>query len=65
MNASTLRVQFFRRGRRWYWRVRAGNNRIIAIGGEPFSSECSCKRSFWNFAVDLGDVTLFTVEVIK
>lgn len=65
MTAADLRVQFFRRGRRWYWRIRAGNNRIIAIGGEPFASERSCKRSFWNFAVDLGDVSLFKVEVLS
>ena len=24
------------RGKRWFWRVKAANNRIIAIGGEGF-----------------------------
>ena len=24
------------RGRRWFWRVRAANNKIVATGGEGF-----------------------------
>jgi hypothetical protein len=58
MKARDLRVQFFRGRKGWHWRLRAGNNRIVAIGGEPFSSERSCRRSFWNTMVDLGDITL-------
>lgn len=35
------------KGRRgWYWKLRAGNNRTIALGGEPFSSERSAVRAF-------------------
>lgn len=32
--------------RGWYWKLRAGNNRTIALGGEPFSSERSALRAF-------------------
>jgi uncharacterized protein YegP (UPF0339 family) len=26
-------------GLRWYWRLKARNNKTIAIGGEPFNSK--------------------------
>lgn len=32
----------------WYWRFKAGNNKIIAIGGEGFSSKQSILKSIDN-----------------
>jgi uncharacterized protein YegP (UPF0339 family) len=58
-----MRVEVFKRRKGWYWRLRAGNNRIVAIGGEPFKTQRSCTRSFWNTVVDMGDVS--TIKVIR
>lgn len=30
------RIQFFHNGSEWFWRVRAKNGRIIAVGGEGY-----------------------------
>jgi hypothetical protein len=43
---KNLRVIVFKRRLGWYWKLQAHNNRTIAIGGEPFSSPRSAKRSF-------------------
>ncbi|MBL8160004.1 YegP family protein [Candidatus Saccharibacteria bacterium] len=32
----------------WYWRLKDGNNRIIADGGEGYSSEDSVRRAVNN-----------------
>lgn len=29
----------------WYWRLRAKNGRIVAIGGEPFKHQSNCYRA--------------------
>jgi hypothetical protein len=35
-----MKIEIYRRltirGHRWFWRVRASNNRIVAIGGEGY-----------------------------
>lgn len=33
------------RSPRWYWRLVAPNNEIIAVGTEPFDSEANAKRA--------------------
>lgn len=48
---TPLRVQVVKRKKGYYLRVRAGNNRIWNIGGEPFSSRSAAKRS-WLGMVD-------------
>lgn len=40
------RLEIEKRRKGWHWRLRAGNNRIIAIGGEPFSSHAAAVRAF-------------------
>lgn len=30
---------------RWYWQLRAANNRIIADGAESYSSKASCRKA--------------------
>lgn len=47
----------------WRWRLRAGNNRIIACSGESFSSKRAALRAYWNTVVDFGDATLVPLEV--
>jgi uncharacterized protein YegP (UPF0339 family) len=32
---------------KWYWRMRAANNRIIATSAEGFSSERAAHRACW------------------
>lgn len=32
-------------GRQWYWRLRAGNNRVIAVGGEGFHNKADAIRA--------------------
>lgn len=43
-----MTFQIFRRlglfGRRWYWRLRAGNGEIIAVGGEGFHNLVDVKN---------------------
>lgn len=39
-------VKIFRGKKGWYWRMRAANGRIVAIGAEPFASKGNAKRSF-------------------
>ncbi len=43
-----MKLVVFERRKGWYWRLVARNNRILAIGGEPFSSARAAKRSFTN-----------------
>lgn len=46
----------------WRWRVRAGNNRIIARGGEPFATKYTARRAALNARKSMaGD--LFKVVV--
>ena len=33
---------------KWYWRLKDGNNKIIAVGAEPFSSKLSVQRAIRN-----------------
>ena len=33
----------------WYWRLKAGNGRIVADGAEGYSSKGSCKRAVTTF----------------
>jgi hypothetical protein len=42
----------------WYWRLLAGNHKIVADGSEGYSSKAACKkavRRVWNSLV-LGGV---------
>lgn len=32
----------------WYWRLVDGNNQVVAIGGEGYSTEASVKRAIDN-----------------
>jgi hypothetical protein len=43
VDGSALEV--FGERRAWYWRHVAGNGRIIATGGEPFTRKWSAKRA--------------------
>lgn len=45
-----VRFEIFKKSRllrspRWYWRLVAANNEIIAIGTEPFDSQANTKRA--------------------
>lgn len=42
-----MRLVVFQRRKGWYWRLVARNNRILAIGGEPFSSARAAIRSMF------------------
>jgi len=37
-------------GKKWRWRIRARNNRIVACSGESFSSRTAARRAFMSFA---------------
>lgn len=37
----------------WYWRLKAGNHEIMAIGGEGFSSEQSISKSIENVKLEI------------
>lgn len=41
-----MRLVVFEGRMGWYWRLQARNNRVLAIGGEPFSSARAARRSF-------------------
>lgn len=32
---------------KWYWRLKAANHKIIAVGSEGFSSERAARRACW------------------
>lgn len=34
------------RTRGWYWTLRAPNNRVLAVGAEPFTTLSSARRGF-------------------
>ena len=53
---SGYRFEYFKsdKGEKWYWRLKAGNNEIMAIGGEGFSSEQSISNSIKNVEVEIG-----------
>lgn len=40
------RIELFKgRDKQWYWRLRAGNGRIVAIGGEGYTRKSSASRA--------------------
>lgn len=41
-----LRLIIFRGRLGWYWRLVSGNNRVVAIGGEPFATAGGARRGF-------------------
>ncbi len=41
-----MRLVLSKRRLGWYWRLVAKNGRIVAIGGEPFSSKNKAQLSF-------------------
>ena len=41
------------RPRRYYWRARTRNGKIVAIGGEPFVSRANAVASVKNFNADI------------
>lgn len=42
----------------WYWKLRAGNNETMAIGGEGFSSKQSVVRSIENVRLEIPRATI-------
>ena len=40
------KVEFFRGAKSWYWHVKAANSKLVAIGGEGFSSESKAREGF-------------------
>ena len=40
----------------WYWRLRDGNNKIVADGAEGYSSEQAVKRAIENVKNDIKDM---------
>lgn len=49
----------------WYWRYRSRNGKIMAIGGEPFRSPDTAKKSIRAFCRNLGVTGSITIEVRK
>ena len=45
----------------WYWRLRAKNYEPVAIGGEGFSSEDSCRASI-DIVKTCGDAAVKVIE---
>lgn len=39
------KTSFFNKNVRWYWRLRAHNGEIVAIGAEPFDSHSNVMRA--------------------
>ncbi|NYT27855.1 MAG: YegP family protein [Candidatus Thiodubiliella endoseptemdiera] len=51
MDLSIFKV---RKDGEWYWRLKAGNNEPMAIGGQGFSSKQSILGSIENVKVEIG-----------
>ncbi len=55
------RFEYFQssKNQEWYWRLKAGNHELMAVGGEGFSSEQSVKISLDNVRLEIprADVT--------
>lgn len=45
---------------RWYWRLVAGNNRIVAEGGEGYRSRAGARRA----VMDLGWMAEMATDVV-
>lgn len=58
---TKARVQIFYSRLGWYWRVVAANNRILAVGGEPFKTPANARRAAGR-VLTLG---LLPVDVVK
>jgi len=45
------RVEFFEASRNarhaWYWRLKARNGQVIAVGGEGYTRRRDVERAFW------------------
>ncbi len=58
-----MTLELFRGRLGVYWRLRAANGRVVAIGAEPFASMRHAKRAFRAIAVHLRVHTYSVVEV--
>ena len=58
MKFEMFKTQYPKRlhGQQWYWRCRAKNNKILAVGGEGYSTKASCKRALQRFLKNLRQV---------
>lgn len=62
---STQRVpefQFFEGKNGWYWRFRAANGEIMAVGAEPFSSGDACVMSISRLQHLVVDALVYQVS---
>jgi uncharacterized protein YegP (UPF0339 family) len=52
---SALRVSVFMGADgEWYWRLRARNGRIVAVGGEGYTRRNDCLRAFKRFVLKMA-----------
>ena len=59
-----MKVEFYEDARgEWRWRMKAGNGRIVANGGEGFSSKSACMDSFGKVKAACQDT--LAVKVIE
>lgn len=64
MKRILYKVQFYRGGgikRRWYWRIRHRNGRIVADSGQGYRRRIDCVRAFTNLQIGLQSY-LYKIE---
>lgn len=57
----THKIQIYKGKKGWYIRIVARNGKIVADGGEPYSSKANCKRAASRLK---STVALATIEVL-
>ncbi len=59
---TNMKVEIYQdKAHEWRWRMKASNGRIIATGGEGFSSKSNCLESFGKVQAACQDTIVVTV----
>lgn len=58
-----MKYEYFRskRNDEWYWRLRAANGQIIAVGGEGYKNKADCLRGI-ELVKGSGDAPVVEVD---
>ncbi len=56
------RIEKYRAADGWRWRMRAGNNRIVADSGEAYRSRENCQGAIRRLLDAMGEATCHTLK---
>ena len=56
--SRAVRFELYRSGRQFRWRLRSGNNRIMATSGESYVSKAGCRSAIETIQVEVASAAI-------